>query len=126
MNVPARQPTPDGEPKSLILDITPTQAPKSVTPELMAFGERLGMPAPRLAELVVAVEDLERKLLRHRSPQARITIRTAGGDAAIEWSVSNARITGEDSRAMYLGPLPTASNRNLAPPRDVPVMGAGW
>ncbi len=64
-----------------------------------------------LADLLGAVEETERKLLRHRSVSPQITIRATATDAVIKWTANSVRISSEDSRAVYIGPLPTSANQ---------------
>ena len=102
--------------------------PISAAQETRRFGERLSLPSVLIAELVAAVEQTERRLMRHKSPQARITLTAAPGELTLEWSVSNMRINDEESRAVYMGPLPMSVNRGPAPlpGRDSPIVGSGW
>lgn len=101
---------------------------KTVLGELRRFGERLGLPPPLLDETSLTVEELERKLQRHQVTSARISVRVFEGDVVVEWTASSVRITTEDSRAWYIGPLPQAAGRGSAPSpsRDSPVTGSGW
>lgn len=81
---------------------------------------------PLLLELIDAVNELERRLLRHGSPLAELTVRVTSPDVSIDWRVSAMRISEEDSRAIYVGPLPTVSRQGAAQPgRDVTIAGAG-
>lgn len=66
--------------------------------------------------------------MRQKSPLATISVRATTPDPTVEWHISAVRIGAEESRAVYLGPLPTAANRGLQTPvnRDVPTAGTGW
>lgn len=124
-------------PQSLVLQVASSMSsgvsgiaplPTSNPLETRRFGERLNLPQQLIADLVTAVEQVERKIARHRSPQARITLTAAPGDLSLEWSVSSMRITEEDSRAVYIGPLPASANRGLPLPvgREPAIVGSGW
>ena len=96
--------------------------------EARIFAERLGFTPTQIAELVTAVEEIERKLLRHRSPSAQLIVRVQPSGTTLEWAASSMRISNEDSRAMYIGPLPSTAGRATLPPqgRDPAIEGAGW
>jgi hypothetical protein len=95
--------------------------------EARSFAEKQDLTPAQLAELLSAVDEVERRLIRHGSPLAQLRVHLSPAGNSLDWTASPMRISGDDSRAAYVGPLPQTQSRvGPLPTSDQPVSGGGW
>lgn len=92
--------------------------------ECVQFAQAAQLPPPLQAELLEAVAEVVRRLIRHGGERANCMMTAVPRAARIEWGALRARLTSE-TPPVYIGPLPS---RGPAPASDGDPLTsiAGW